>query len=216
MQKFKIGTGLTIIAVLASVLAFLEIGIDTQVPAQWDAEGNVTAYRSPLLAFSVIPAVQLVLMFVLSKLHVFEPRADNLEKSWKAVLGIMTAVFAFLTAVHFMIIGSAAKLFDQSPTIIFVMIGLMFAVIGNYSNKLHSTFFVGIRTPWTLSSETVWRKTHRAAAKPFVLGGILTAILPFILDEETMAVTSTFLLSGVALYPVAYSWLAWRREQQDT
>ncbi|MFB0965292.1 MAG: SdpI family protein [Patescibacteria group bacterium] len=49
--------------------------------------------------------------------------------------------------------------------------------MGNYLGKVRSNFFLGIRTPWTLSDETVWNRTHRFAAKTFVFAGILVAAL---------------------------------------
>jgi uncharacterized membrane protein len=51
------------------------------------------------------------------------------------------------------------------------------AGIGNVLGKLRSNFFVGIRTPWTLSSEHVWDQTHRWAGRLFVGAAAVLAVL---------------------------------------
>src|SRR2546427_7244662 len=58
-----------------------------------------------------------------------------------------------------------------------VGVGLLFIVLGNSLARVQPTWFVGIRTPWTLSSDTVWRKTHRTGGVTVVIarGGVLTA-----------------------------------------
>jgi len=95
-----------------------------------------------------------------------------------------------------------------------VGVGLTFIVLGNYLGRVEPNWFIGIRTPWTLESETVWRKTHRIAAWFFVLGGVIVVASALVPGVETeMAFVATLVLA--AAVPAALSYILWWREQRD-
>jgi uncharacterized membrane protein len=94
---------------------------------------------------------------------------------------------------------------------VLTLVGFLFMVIGNYSGKVRSNFFMGIRTPWTLSSELSWNKTHRLVGRMFLLVGAVIAILAWI--DSLLALG--FLLAGiVAILTVAmvYSHKIWKED----
>ena len=96
-----------------------------------------------------------------------------------------------------------------------VGVGALFVVIGNVMSRVRPNWFVGIRTPWTLSSEGVWRKTHRLGGYLFVGCGLLTAAAGVVRARWSVPV----LVAGAvttAVTSVVYSYLAWRREQAPT
>jgi uncharacterized membrane protein len=74
---------------------------------------------------------------------------------------------------------------------------------------------MGIRTPWTLSSERVWRKTHRIGGYAFTIAGLVFIATAFI----PMGTKGTAVMLGIifptVLWPVVYSYLEWRREKED-
>jgi uncharacterized membrane protein len=93
-----------------------------------------------------------------------------------------------------------------------VGLGILFLVTGNYFGRLRSNFVAGIRTPWTLSSELSWNRTHRAAGRLFVGLGLLLALLGL-----TGSWTATWIVAlggtftGVGFLFV-YSYLVWKRD----
>src|SRR2546430_15040927 len=89
-----------------------------------------------------------------------------------------------------------------------VGIGLLFIVLGNSLARVQPTWFVGIRTPWTLSSDTVWRETHRAGGFPLVIAGVLMVATAFV----SGALAGVLLVSAAALAgagPVVGADLVW-------
>ncbi|MBV9107877.1 MAG: SdpI family protein, partial [Gemmatimonadetes bacterium] len=92
--------------------------------------------------------------------------------------------------------------------------GLLLMVIGNYLPRIRSNWWMGIRTPWTLESERVWRDTHRVGGRTFVAGGLLCAIAAFLPEPFSTFVPSAALALG-ALIPVVYSYVAYRRETRE-
>jgi uncharacterized membrane protein len=91
-------------------------------------------------------------------------------------------------------------------------LSLFFALLGNRLGKVQRNFWMGVRTPWTLASETVWIQTHRLTAWVWTAGGVLLAILAF--AGASVWVWMAGLLA-MALYPAVYSlWLYKRLEKQ--
>jgi len=86
--------------------------------------------------------------------------------------------------------------------------GLLFIIIGSYLTRIKPNWFFGIRTPWTLSSDEVWRKTHKYGAKIFVLGGLLM-ILAAIFPNLFGWLMGLFIL--MVLSVIIYSYLIYRK-----
>lgn len=213
IKKFKAASWLTGLSILIGLFAITQFGPGEQIATHWDSNGEADGYMSPIPAFFFMPAIQIVMLLVFSNLHFIEPRGENLQKSWKAVVAIITAVFALLTAIQFVIYGTAKEFFSMSPNLVFGMVGVMFMVIGNYFGKLHSTFLIGLRTPWTLSSDAVWRKTHRLGGKLFVGAGLIMLVTSSLIPGNLATSVAVGVIAIAALTPLGYSWVLWLKEK---
>jgi hypothetical protein len=91
-------------------------------------------------------------------------------------------------------------------------IGLLFVVIGNYLTRVEPNWFVGIRTPWTLSSDKVWRKTHRTGGWLMVIGGLAFALGAFLPPGALLPLLIATIVV-VAVFPIVQSYVLWKREQ---
>jgi uncharacterized membrane protein len=110
------------------------------------------------------------------------------------------------------VLRATNRTLDLSENIVELCFPLLLIVTGNYLSKVRSNFFIGIRTPWTLSSDIAWRKTHRVGGRVLLLLGLALIPLAFYLDSAT-----NFWLTGAAvvatsLILVIYSYFAWRRD----
>jgi uncharacterized membrane protein len=101
---------------------------------------------------------------------------------------------------------------DNAAAVDFTPLGLLFMVIGNYLGKVHPNWFLGVRTPWTLASELVWRKTNRTAGWLFVLAGLVIAVSAFIPSVPTAAVMG-IAIALAALIAVVQSYVLWKKER---
>uniref|UniRef100_A0A2A4YRW5 SdpI family protein n=1 Tax=OCS116 cluster bacterium TaxID=2030921 RepID=A0A2A4YRW5_9PROT len=98
-----------------------------------------------------------------------------------------------------------------------LMSGLMilFIISGNFSSKLRSIFFIGIRTPWTLSSEENWKLTHRLGGRIFMICGVVGFVITLIVPSNQMMSYLTFaVLLPCVIIPVAYSWYLFWQENK--
>jgi len=59
-------------------------------------------------------------------------------------------------------------------------VGLVLAIVGNYLPKCKQSYTIGIKIPWTLSSEENWNRTHRFAGRIWVAGGLLLMLTGFV------------------------------------
>jgi len=123
-------------------------------------------------------------------------------------------ILMVLAGVHGATIGNAVG-YDVNVTIIvLVLVGAMFMVIGNFLGKIKSNFTMGIRTPWTLTSNLSWNKTHRLVGKLFVVLGALMIVGGFLAQPIVMV----WLVIGGSIGTIAvalpYSYIVWRSDPE--
>jgi uncharacterized membrane protein len=181
------------------------------VPTHWGVSGEVDGWGSRNTAF-IIPAVivGMYLMFLL--LPFLDPKKEKYEQFKKPYHIFKNFLILFMAFIYF--VASFAGLGYDLPVgaIIPVMVGILFVIIGNYMAKIKMNWFVGIKTPWTLSSEEVWNKTHRFGGKMFVLGGILMAIEPFLPVSFRLPVF-ILIIFLLTFGTMGYSYLVYMKEK---
>lgn len=98
---------------------------------------------------------------------------------------------------------------------LYIIICMLLTLLGNFMNNLKPNYFVGIRTPWTLESETNWRKTHHLGSKLWFVGGMVMALLLLLVPEQAsrpVFITGVIIL---ALVPTVYSFLLFKNKKTD-
>ncbi|MBT9446177.1 MAG: SdpI family protein [Hyphomonadaceae bacterium] len=91
-------------------------------------------------------------------------------------------------------------------------VGVLFVFLGDAMPKTRPNFFVGVRTPWTLSSDLAWQKTHRLAGWLFVLVGFWAIVAAFTLKGIALAFSVTGPILIVAAVSAVYSWFVWKAD----
>lgn len=184
------------------------------VPTHFGPSGKPDAY-GPKWTLTILSAVSIGVYFLLRYVPQLDPRLNKASLSEhypKLVLLIVT----FLALVHCLVIrASLSEMAGESfTTILLVGVFLLFAGIGNYFNTIKSNYFVGFRTPWTLESETVWRKTHQLAAKLYFGMGLLGAFVVIWLPELWKLFWALGLIFGSTIWIVAYSYRVYQQEKK--
>ncbi|MGA2122122.1 MAG: SdpI family protein [Methanoregula sp.] len=181
------------------------------VASHWNTVGDVNGTLPKFWGLILIPLLMCVFCALLAVLPRIDPLRDNYRKFQDYYDGFILVFAAFLFFVQLEIIlwGLGIRL---SPNLTMpVMIGILFIYIGFLLEHAEPNWFVGIRTPWTLSSDSVWRKTHTVGAKLFKLAGVVSMI-------GTLAgmYAWVFILIpavAVACYSIVYSYVEFRKEQ---
>jgi uncharacterized membrane protein len=160
----------------------------------------------------MMPLFGLLLYGVFHLLPKISPRKTNLDRFEDTYWLIANTTVGFLCALHVLVLGRALGWPVDMTSAVLLGIGLMFMIIGNVLPRTRSNWWIGIRTPWTMESENVWRATHRLAGKTFMIGGAVTmigALLPA--DVRPWIAMGGLAVGG--FIPVIYSYLYWRREK---
>lgn len=178
----------------------------------WDINGNPNGFGSKFELLWLMPLIGAVITPILAILPLFEPRREHIRRSMKAYMAISVSALVLLLLVHVAAVLIALGAHLNMLRIIGVLMGLLFMVIGNYLGKLRSNFFAGIRTPWTLSSELSWNKTHRLSGKLFFLFGFLLLIAGIVASPMFMIVVIVALIPTMLIVTFGYSYIVWKHD----
>lgn len=187
-----------------------------KVPVHWGMDGTPDRFADASEAMLYLWLMPLILAFtagLFGLLPLIEPLRANLQQSQKAFLAIWMSVAVLLTFTQIGIAAGMTGLISEEAEMVRFIIaatGLMFVVLGNYLPKTRQSFFMGIRTPWTLTSETSWEKTHKRGGKLFMLAGSLSIVSAFFVNGIALALVLPTLVIGSVLYLAVYSYLVWR------
>lgn len=192
-----------------SFLAYLWNGLPERVPLQWGLNGQINRYgdKVELLLIGLLPLILYGLFLVIPMI---DPK-KRLEAMGTKYYTIRLITALFIAVLFTYIIYSIKEGTLNNPNYVFMIIGAFFVMLGNYFKTIKPNYFIGIRTPWTLENETIWKNTHRLAGKLWVAGGILIIISCFIFDEQTMTTVFLVITGIITLIPVAHSYLQFKK-----
>ena len=202
---------LLIISAVASVYFYSRF--PEQVPIHWNFEGQVDNWGSRFTGAALIPLVTLGIYLLFLVIPYLDSRKERYSQ-FRKVYHFFKAYFVFFMTAIFLITGFNV-LGANLPISFWVpfLVGVLFILIGNYMGKIKMNWFMGIRTPWTLSSEEVWNKTHRFGGKVFILGGILMIPMYFIPVSLRMPLFFAIIIL-IVIGTIGYSYFLYRSEQK--
>ena len=200
---------LVLISVVASVGVYSRL--PDRVPTHWDVHGQVDAYGPKWMGTLLLPFVLIVLWGLLRGLPSIDPRRANYAKMQGTYDLVVNLVLTLVAVIHLIVLAATLGIGAPWARLIPVVAGLAFIVLGNALPRARPNWWFGIRTPWTLSNDRVWERTHR-------VGGYLMAMAGFAIAAASMApltylgpIILTVVVS-TTLATFAYSYVAWRQE----
>src|SRR5512145_2896920 len=204
--------GLVIAALAVAISIWAYPSLPPRVATHWDLRGTPDGFSSRAWAVAIIPIVIIAMTVLFNVLPKLDPRRENYAKFLSSYWLIANAVIVFVLVAHGMIITTGLGYSVKIDRLMPLGVGFLFTFLGNYLTRVEPNWFIGIRTPWTLSSDTVWRKTHRTGGWLMVLGGLALAsgaFLPAAMLLPLFIVT----IVVVGVIPVVQSYVLWKKEQ---
>jgi uncharacterized membrane protein len=199
---------LTAVTAIVSAVAYPRL--PETVPSHWNLHGQVNGWTSRGRAAFLIPVLLLVLWGVLRALPAIDPRRANYAKFQPTYDLMIGAVLTFVALIHFVVLALALGAPISVNRVIPIALGVVLIAIGNQLPRARSNWWFGIRTPWTLSNERVWERTHRVGGYLMTAAGVATIIGGLVSDFVGPIIVVC--LVGSALGSVFYSYYAWRQE----
>ena len=201
-------TLLVIGLVIIAVAYFYQV-LPDQVVTHWNVSGEPDGWGSKNFATFFVPALLIGMYLLFQWLPKLDPRKSNYAKFSNVYKIFQFVIILFLSFIYFITtlynIGWAIEI----DVTISIVIGLMMIIFGFNMKHIKSNLFIGIRTPWTLSNESVWKKTHEFAEKVFILGGLLFIIISFL--PVSWFVWILILIILLLLSPMVYSYFIFRQ-----
>ena len=210
----KLMPGLLVLAAAAAFTVWAYPQLPPLVATHFDLHGRPNGWSSRFAAAVLIPAIVVGLAVVFAVLPKIDPRKANYAKFGPAYWTIANAVLVVVAAIHVVTLMRALGWDMNLTRVAFAGVGALMVLVGNLMTRLRPNWFVGIRTPWTLSSETVWRKTHRFGGYAFIVAGLCLMASGFVATRWGLMV-GLGAMGAAALASVVYSYLLWRGEQED-
>ena len=207
------------LTILLTVLAMLAFGawayprLPEQTPSHWNAQGAVDDTLPRLWAVLLMPLMTLGIGYLLVYIPAIDPLGKNVESFRWVYHGFIAGFCVYMAYIHVLTLLAGLGVAFNMTLMLLPAMGLLFIGIGSLLEHARPSWFIGIRTPWTLSSEAVWLETHRVGAWVFRVAGalcVLAAFLPPILSIGVILVA----LLGAALGTVVYSYFVYRRLNQ--
>jgi len=211
-------TRLTTIIVLVLIIGATLAGILlwNQLPdpmaSHWDANDQVNGYMPRFWGVFMMPLVLLGMFLIFLIIPRIDPLKANIAQFRETFNLFIAFMVGFMTYVHALtLLWNLGYTNFGIGNAILPAIGLLFIVVGSLLRKAKRNFFIGIRTPWTLSSDTVWEKTHQLGSVLFMISGVLAVIGGFIGGNTAFWMLITPLI-GSTVFLLVYSYVLYERE----
>jgi uncharacterized membrane protein len=181
-----------------------------QMASHWNAKGQVDDHISRFWGMFLIPITLVGLALLFIAIPRIDPLRENIEKFRRYYDGFVILFLMFMIFVYFQTILWNTGIKISPNAYLPIAVGPLFIGIGILCENTRRNWFIGIRTPWTLSSDRVWDKTHRMAGKLFKIAGVIAIVGILFQDYAVFFILVPALL--VATYTTAYSYFEYKKE----
>ncbi|HVX30697.1 MAG TPA: SdpI family protein [Nitrolancea sp.] len=205
-----------IIAAMFLAAAIIWPTVSGRIPVHWDAHGNVDGYGGKFEGLLLLPLIALGIYALLLFLPRIDPGRANYAQFSGAYLVVRYAVLLLLAGIYAITLLAVKGHEFDTARLVFGAIGILFIVLGNVLGKVRPNWFVGVRTPWTLSSKRSWVRTHRLAGWLFVLAGVIFLGLVFFDAGAALPWIILGVVGVLTIVLVAYSYIEWRNDPEKT
>lgn len=187
--------------------------LPARIASHWNYRGEVDGYMARSWGIFLMPAFLFVLFLLFLILPKIDPLKNNVEKFRKYFDWFIIILFIFFLLIHLQIIlwslGTKIK-----PNLFFpIIFAVLYYYVGILLNHSQRNWFIGIKSPWTLSSDLIWDKTHKLGAKLFKISGVIAIIGILFNNYAILFVLAPAILS--AIYLTIYSYIEYKKNQNS-
>jgi uncharacterized membrane protein len=201
-----------VVAAMFAAAALLWPHAPDSFPVGFGVDGEPNRYSGKVEGLLAIPLVALGVLVLLKLLPKIDPRRAPSAEFETAYNMAILAIEAFLALLYAAILATVFGLGLNITSVIIILVGILLVVIGTLLDRFRPNWFIGIRTPWTLSSEHAWVATHRVARPVFIAMGGVLVVAGLIQTPWTLYTAISLCVLGVVGL-VAYSFVVWRQDQ---
>ncbi|MEM1674114.1 MAG: SdpI family protein [Candidatus Bathyarchaeia archaeon] len=181
-----------------------------KVASHWNVRGEVDGYLPKLWGLFLLPIIFTGVALLLIAVPRIDPLKENIMAFRKYYDGFIILFSLFLFSIHLQVILWNIGVRVSPATTVPIGVGLLFFYIGILCENSRRNWFIGIRTPWTLSSDRVWEKTHRLGGKLFKAAGVIAMLGALIQEHAFILILAPIIFA--AAYTIVYSYVEYQKE----
>jgi uncharacterized membrane protein len=209
---FIIGIALILVAVAFSAAVYNRL--PERMASHWGVNDEVNGTISRFWGAFLMPTIALGMLALFLLVPLIDPLKANIATFRPVFNGFIVAIMVFLLYLHVLtILWNLGYQNFRMSTVLLPGLGLIFIFSGILMQQAKRNFFIGIRTPWTLSSDRVWAQTHRVGGVLFIACGAITLLGVFLPGPMAFALILVPIMA-VSVFLVAYSY--WLYQQETT
>ncbi len=211
MRTIRLKKELPVIAIVLLpfiYLAFIWNTLPQKVPLHWNIQGQIDRFGDKY-ELILIPILLPLLIYLIFLIVPFIDPKNKIKNMGKKYYNIKILLTLFMSILALFIMFSVKNQSLSNPNIIVLIIGVLYIVLGNYFKTIRPNYFIGIRTPWTLENETVWKETHKFSGKIWLPGGILIICSSLLFDKKINFILFTIITILLVGISVLYSYIVY-------
>lgn len=185
--------------------------IPEQLPVHWNAKGEVDN-RGPKY---LIPLLNVGIYLVLLLVPKIDPRKANYQLFSATYYKLRLILVLFFSTLMTLIITKALGYSIDLNRLVFIAVILLLTAIGNYMTTVKPNWFIGIRVPWTLESDYVWRKTHYFGGMLWFWLGLALLVPSFFLPQNVLSACLLGAVMVMVIAPVTYAYIIYRQAKHE-
>jgi len=179
--------------------------------SHWDDQGGVNGYMSKCSSLFFMPFISIFLFLLFILIPKIDPLKENIEKFRKYYNGFILLIIVFFFYLYLLTIYWNLGYKFNMVVFLVPAFSILFYYCGILVENAQRNWFIGIRTPWTLSSDSVWEKTHKLGGKLFKINGLI-ALLGLFFQEWAFLFVIIPAIS-LSIYTVLYSYFEYQKEK---
>jgi uncharacterized membrane protein len=201
--------GVILVAFVLSIYFYPQM--PERMASHWNMQGRVDGYIPKFWGLFLMPLILTGLALLFAVIPRIDPLKVNIEKFRKYYDGFVILFCIFMLSVHYQIILWNLGIEISLNMLLPIGLGLLIFYSGILCENAKRNWFIGIRTPWTLSNEKVWDKTHKVGGRLFKIAGIVVFAGIFFQHYVVFFILVPVIL--VAVYTTIYSYFAYQEEK---
>lgn len=195
-------------------LAFLWNKLPKTIPIHWNINGEIDRYgeKTDLLLIPILlPLLTYLIFLVIPKI---DPK-NKLNKMGNKLQNLKFLMTTLMSILALFIIYSTKEQSLTNPNYVILLIGVLYIILGNYFKTIKPNYFIGIKTPWTLESEYIWKETHKLGGLLWLLGGILVILLSLLLNPKLNNIFFLGVTAIISIVPIVYSYTLHKNQKKN-
>lgn len=204
-------------AIMAIPFIYLAVvwgNIPDTIATHFNASGEADAFGSKNMLIYLLLLLIVPIFLILKVVPAIDPK-KRFAQMGDSYQKIQFLTMAFMSALSIFFVHTAVSGGNSNNSLLFALTGLLFMALGNYLPTMKPNYFVGIRTPWTLESETNWRKTHRFGGKAFMIGGLIITLSSLLLENEKSFIMMMAVTMLMVFGLIGFSYSEYRKEEKS-